>query len=435
MKQNINIRFKKKNIMKKIKIIGALLFTGILLFTSCKRKFDNPAPKTPPANSGNITIDSIFKTYVAHYATLPTPATQLFKFNSDVNLLCTVTADEISGNIYKTAYVEDATGALTVKLLNPGGLFVGDKISINLRGVILNDYGGVIQLDSVDIEKKVVKISSGNVVTPTKMTFNQLNISAPGGIKKYQSRLVLLDSVEFSAGNKNKLFADPVNKFSLDRILQNSVGKNIIVRTSGYANFAGNTIPCGVGSIVAIVGEYNGELQLTIRDYKEVNIANAGCPILIKTFDDGSVTSGGWTNYNVTANVNWKYGSYNGQSYGECSNYSGGSNTACETWLISPAVDIANALNPRFSFQNAYNFTGPAIQVLVSTNYVSGNPTAATWGTLTPALSTGGYNWVNSGNLLLGAYKSTNTRVAIKYTGTGSAGSTWEIDDIAVFAE
>ena len=127
--------------MKKLKIILSTLLLAVLFFTSCKRKFDNPAPKTPPANSGGITIDSIFKTYVAHYATLPTPATQLFKFNSDVNLLCTVTADEISGNIYKTVYVEDATGALTVKLLNAGGLFVGDKISINLRGVILNDYG------------------------------------------------------------------------------------------------------------------------------------------------------------------------------------------------------------------------------------------------------------------------------------------------------
>jgi len=37
---------------------------------------------------------------------------------------------------------------------------------------------------------------------------------------------------------------------------------------------------------------------------------------------------------------------------------------------------------------------------------------------------------VNSGDIDLSTYISTNTRVAFKYTGTENSGSTWEIDDV-----
>ena len=93
--------------MKNIKIITGVLLLGILLSTSCKKKFENPPPKTAPANTGNISIDSIFKIFVAHYVVIPTPATQLYKFNSDVNLLCTVTADEITLNIMNKTKLDE----------------------------------------------------------------------------------------------------------------------------------------------------------------------------------------------------------------------------------------------------------------------------------------------------------------------------------------
>jgi len=419
--------------MKKFSSI-VLLFAAILVFNSCKKKFDLPSTQNPPANSGNITCDSIVKKYVSYYKSSPLP-TKLFRFDTDVNLTCTVTADEISGNIYKQVYVADASGCMQIKLINGGGLFVGDQIRINLNNVVLNDYGDMVQLDSIDAEKKIVKINTGNIVTPTKMTMGQILTMSPGSLYKYQSKLVLLDSVEFVAGEKGLTFADPVNKFSFDRNIINATGQSVIVRTSGYANFAGNTIPCGKGSIVVIVGQYSSDLQLTIRDYSEVKLASGGCPIFVKTFDDGSISNGGWTNYNVTASVNWSPGSYGGRAYGQCSNYVGGSNIACETWLISPPFDISGAPNPKFSFQNAYKYTGPSLEVLVSTNYNTGNPNSATWTALSPVLSPGSFTWVNSGTLSLNSFKSSNTRIAFKYTGTGSDGSTWEVDDIAVFAE
>lgn len=419
----------------KLKNIFYLLLAVTLVSTSCKKKFDEPSPNPPTIGNNFIKIDSIYKLFTSYYVTSTVTPTKLYRFSGDVNLECVVTADESSGNIYKTAYVEDATGGLQIKLINAGGLYVGDKIRINLNNVVLNDYGNMVQLDSIDIEKRVVKVNTGNAVTATKMTFNQILAMNTGNICKYQSRLVILDSVEFSAVDKGQTFADAVNKYSIDRTLENSTGKTVLVRTSGYANFAGATVPCGKGKITAILTQYNSDVQLTIRDFAEVNMAAGGCPITLKTFEDLSLTNGGWTQYNVSGTINWTVALYSGNHYANISNYVSASNQTCETWLISPAFNLNSATNPRFAFSSAYNYTGPTLQVLVSTNYTSGDPTLATWTTLSPNLSTGGWNWAGSGQVYLASYKSANTRIAFKYTGTATSGSTWEVDNIAVYAD
>ena len=418
--------------MKKITLI-IMLVTGCL-FSSCKREYKMANPKNHAANSESITIDTIIARYKAHYNVVP-PATKLYRFTTDVSLTCTVTADEVSGNIYKTVFVQDGTGSLQIKLINSGGLYIGDQININLNGVVLNDYAKMIQLDSIDIEKRIFKINSGNIVTPVKMTMNQIMTSG-NGIYKYQSKLVLLDSVEFAAIDKGQLFSDANGKFSIDRGLQDSHGNNVIVRTSGYANFAGNIIPCGKGSLIAIMGQYNSGIQLTLRNLTEVNLGATGCPLLVKSFDDGSATSGGWINYNVTANIDWLPYNYSNQSFAKISNKVAGVYTDCISWFISPPLNISNSYSPSVCFQSAFNTPGPAVEFLVSTNYISGNPNTAAWATLNPALPLSqNYVWTNSGILSLNAYKSSNTRIAFKYTGTGSNGSIWEIDNIAVFGE
>ena len=408
----------------------------LVINVSCKKKFDLPPAQQAPAVSSYIKIDSIRKCYVKYYLQSTPPLSQWYKFRGDVNLECTVTADETSGNIYKTVYVEDATGALQVKLVNSGGLYVGDKIRINLNGVILNDYGDMVQLDSVDIEKRVVKLSSGNPVTPTLVTLNQLLAFDVNGHTPFQSRLVKINLAEFTAGSKNKPFADAVGKYSIDRMMIDpTTSISVAVRSSGYCNFANNLTPCGVGTMTLIAGQYNADLQFTIRNFSEVKLASAGCPIVMADFDGSNIFIGGWINYNVTGTVNWVGGTYSGRNYAEISNYINSANQPCETWFISPSINLTAAPNPRFSFESAYSYSGPTLEVYVSTNYSSGNPNSATWVNLNPTLSGGSFNWVNSGNISLNPYKSANTRIAFKYTGTAVAGSRWEIDDVAVFGE
>lgn len=425
--------------MKMNKLILALFV--VVLFTSCKKKFETPPREGEITPSSYITIDSIYKTFKAYYVTPTVSPTQLFRFSGDVTLECTVSADEASGNIYKSVYVQDATGGLKVNLINSGGLYTGDKIHINLNNVVLNDYGDVVQLDSIDITKRVYKLSSGNIVTPKKITFQEINtLMGFGGIYKYQSQLVLLDSVGFSPGDMMEAYADAVNKATREITLENKNGGSgtAVVRNSGYSNFASSLVPCGTGSVVMIMGQFGSTPQLTIRNLSDIKMSGGDCPLLVKSFNDNSISSPtpqkNWLNYNVTGTINWTTDTYNGQTYAYISNYVGG-NQACETWLISPAFDLTGAPSPYLSFRNAYNYTGPAVEVYVLTNYNSGNPNAAITGTLMPTLSTGSWSWVSSGNVSLTSHIGSNKRIAFKYTGTSTSGSTWEIDDIAVFAK
>ncbi len=414
-----------------MKKIFYLLFVVSLGFTSCKKKFDNPAPQGPTAVSGYITIDSIIKRYNAYYAV---PPSKVYKFTTDINVTGIVTADEISGNLYKSVYIKDATGGMKLNLTYGGGLYVGDSIRVNLNGVKLNSYGNQIQLDSIDLEKSVHKISSGTLVTPKKVTMNQLITTNTLVSQLYfQSELVELDSVEFGIGSKGVPFADAVNKASISHLLLNSFGSKVIVRTSGYSNFAASIVPCGKGKIVAIVGQYNGAIQLTIRQLGDLSISTGTCPVYVKSFNDNSITSGGWTTQNVSGNINWVTSNAGGAPtyYAAISNYISG-NQACETWLVSPPFNLTNNINPMLSFNNAYNYTGPALVAMVSTNYTGGAVSTASWTTLPYTASTGGFNFVNSGNISLNAYKTNNVTIAFKYTGTSTSGSTWELDDIAI---
>ncbi|MBS1634322.1 MAG: choice-of-anchor J domain-containing protein [Bacteroidetes bacterium] len=402
--------------MINIRTVAVLSVIGLgMTFTSCKKKYDEPPTKEIP-ESGRITIAELRAKFTG----------TSIKFQNDSNLYCVVTADEQSGNLYKNVYVRDNTGAINLRLQSSGGLYIGDSIRVNLRNCILGKYNGSFQIDSVSVDLNVVKQKSGLNPQPFVTTIDAITTNDDG-------KLIQLNNVEFVAPS-GLTYADAVNQASVSRTIQDCPGHNIIVRTSGYANFAAKPLPTGNGSLVAIVSNYNGTLQLYVRNYNDVNMNGANCTpaYLNKNFNDASATSGGWTNYNVSGTINWAtgtVGSADGSAYGTIKNYVG-SNQACETWLISPPMILSGATMPVLSFDNAWKYTGTPLQLLISTDYVSGSPATGTWTALNPTWSSGNFVWANSGLVDLSAYKANNVHIAFKYTGTTSDGSTWEIDNI-----
>jgi hypothetical protein len=246
-----------------------------------------------------------------------------------------------------------------------------------------------------------------------------------------QGALVTLDSVEFDVGNKNFPYADKVNLSSVDRDLVTSNNRFIVVRSSGYSNFANSLIPCGKGKITAVVSQYNGAIQLIIRDIKEIQLSPSACPYFSKNYDDVNILSGGWSTQNVIGANYWTVGTTNG-TYANASNYIGGTNFACENWLISPSIDLTPLTNPSLTFKTATKYSGQVLQTYVSTDYVSGSPTTATWVLLSPTVSGGDFVWTRSGYIPLNAYKTSNVHFAFKYTGSSSQGATWEVDNIGI---
>lgn len=415
--------------MKKITTNLFILITALSIISACKKEYDLPPVKSA-AELNKINIANIKAKFNTNLN---------YKFKADSSLYCVVTADEVSGNLYKDIFVKDATGALHIKLINSGGLYIGDSIRINIKGAILNDYSDLIQLDSVDSEKNIVKLSSGTNPVPMVTTIANIlaNTAATSSI---QSRLVQLNNVEFVSSDQNQTFADAVGKASINRILKSCDGKTLTVRTSGYSNFASQLTPSGNGSFIGIVSEFSGTKQMVLRNANELKMTGALCGgtntntsgYLNKNFDDNSITSGGWTKQNVSGTIDWATATFGGQTFAKISNFVSSANVPCETWLISPAINLSSSTAPVLSFNNAYKFTGAALELYVSTNYTGGLPSTATWTQINYTLSSGNYVFVSSGSLPLSAYKTANTRIAFKYKGTSSDGSTWEIDDIVV---
>jgi hypothetical protein len=426
--------------MKRI-LVNAVICCCVVAI-GCKKKFDEPPYR--PANDGARLLIGQLKSRVADSA-------MAYRFfEGDTNLYCTVTADELSGNIYKQVFVRDeAGGAIQLNLVNSGGLYAGDKIRINLNKLNIVASNQMIYLDSVDVEKNVVKLSSGNPVLPKVVTLNaviaQLDPTQAGSL---QSQLVEINGVEFIAAGRGKPFGDVTGKAANSYNIKNCSGSEAIVRTSGFANFAGKLTPEGNGKIIALVTQYKNDIQLVIRNYSEVQMNGTNCiptPTItgkiyhLKDFNDNSLTSGGWSVSTVTnSSVKWSVITYSGTPtpFAKISGFVGSANAEAECWLISPSLTIAGAANPVLIFQTAAKYSGTPLEVMVSSSYTGGAVSAATWTSLAPGYSlspsTGNYNWTSSGNISLQAYKNMSPRIAFKYKSTALAATTYELDEIAV---
>jgi hypothetical protein len=415
--------------MKNLSSILSLSLLAVLSLTTCKKERD-VTPTRDLTQGKNYTIAEL-----KALATCTNSCQR--RFTTDAYLTAIVAGDETSGNIFEELYVQDETGALRLELTDNSNFLVGDKIRVNLKGLDIgtNSQSNMIEIDSINYETQIVKTASGLAVTITDIGLNQINGSN-------FSQLVRISNVGFIPADTAELWSDPITKNSVNRTLKDCSGGTIIIRTSGYAKFAAQKTPKGNGTIIGIVTNYGSTKQFVVRDINEVNLNGSGCITYItKNFNDNSVTSGTWTSANVT-NTNtafaWGIANFtttaNSTPYGRISGFSG-SAANTENWLISPPINLSSSSNPILEFQTAAKFSGPALEVKISTNYVSGAPSTATWTDLTATLSpnTSNYTWTYSGAISLSTYKNANVRIAFRYTSSTTGGATtYQLDDINV---
>lgn len=143
----------------------------------------------------------------------------------------------------------------------------------------------------------------------------------------------------------------------------------------------------------------------------------------------------GWQKYSVSGSDSWQCSSSGQSGNGtSMSGYSGGSNHTNEDWLISPLTDFHLYNNPMLSFWCRTKYSGPLIQVLVSSNYSGGgDPNLATWNSLPAVLPTVNSDvWFLSDNINLSSFKNQPFYIAFKYTSTSSVAAIWRIDEVNV---
>ena len=137
-------------------IVKKILFSLAIIATvfGCKREYDSP-PLNVIASDGVISIATLRTISIPH------------KFSGDSTIYGIVTMDEQTGNLYKNVYVQDTSGAgMNLRLLTSGGVIEGDSVRIALKGTILTEFDGMMQLDSVDVDVNLVRQSTGHVVEP-----------------------------------------------------------------------------------------------------------------------------------------------------------------------------------------------------------------------------------------------------------------------------
>jgi len=89
--------------------------------------------------------------------------------------------------------------------------------------------------------------------------------------------LIQLDAVEFGYSELGQTYADAVNKYSENRTITDCYGNKTILRTSGFAAFAGDTLPEGNGTLTAIFSVFSSDFQLIINDTRGVQFADSRC--------------------------------------------------------------------------------------------------------------------------------------------------------------
>lgn len=405
------------------KLLG-FMAVGVILLSSCEKDFDDPTIE--PVSPGAI------KT-IADIRAMHVPGETVY-ITDDISVYGIVTIDESTGNLYKESYITDETGNLYLRFSAGSGLFIGDSVRIDLKGAKILKYNQMLQVDSLHPDNSVFKISTQNFKTPELVNISDLFDINGGVLESSQGRLIQLDNAFFIDAGQGLSYADGATQTAGSRFLITLAAEDIEVRTSGYANFANDILPTGIGTFIGVVNQYNSDIQILIRDPNELSFA--GDTPVLKAFNDESITSGGWSTQVVAGTYDWltsDQGASFDDFYAVMSNYDGVNNTTSEVWLISPSNDFSASINPILSFKNAANYSGANLEVLVSTNYDGSSlPATATWTPVSVNLSTGGFEFVPSGIVDLSSFLGANTCVAFKYTGSNSDGKTWEIDNIII---
>ena len=403
----------------------------MVLLSSCiDTEFNDPEKAVyNPGLTANTTIKDLQNLFVEE---------SLVPIDADVIILGTVIANDKTGNYYKSIVIQDSTAAIQIDLdayeLH-NKYHVGDLVYIKCNGLFIGDYGGEAKLGS-DYQGGIGRVpyafidnylfkSDGGIPIEPKLVSPPLS---PSDVNK----LILLTDVQFGLNSLGLTYGDAENQVDRDIPLENCDGNSVIIRTSGYADFARDTIASGNGYLTAVLSFYNGEAQLKLRDPNEVVFNNSRCgDVYYHSFVDQGIDD--FTSFSVTGSQAWYFDS----QYGAVMN---GFPSTNEDWLISPAYDLSDLSDMILRFRHTAGYTYPGfendLKVFVCDDYDGeSNPNSSgTWTELTGIIyPASNWSWTDSGDLDISGFNNNpNVYIAFKYTSSSSESCAWEIDNMRI---
>lgn len=400
----------------KNRVFNAFLLLALVgtMFTACKKEYPTPPIQDLP----------IGRVYTISEILALEPGTV---FNEDASVYGIITADEVSGNLYKAAFMQDrATGAAIELYLNAvSGVRIGDSVRIYLKDVTYAMYNNLPQLSNFEADGHIVILANNKPIEPALATIDEITQG------KYLAGLVRLENVKFTEQNT---FADPTTYGNRTLIDPMNPSSNVIVRTSNYANFANDSLPQGVGNLTAIATVYNSTWQLIIRSARELEFdgyvpggANdlPYCEFFASSF-------GSYTTYDVKGAQHWEID----YSTAKMTGYENSTNYENEDWLISAKFSLENVSSASMTVSyiaRYFNNVNEDVTVWVSSDYTSGDPNSANWEQI-PATWVEGSNWNDfaSTTLDLSQFLGKKVCVAVKYLSNDTKAGTIEVQSICI---
>ena len=400
----------------KNRVFNAFLLLALVgtMFTACKKEYPTPPIQDLP----------IGRVYTISEILALEPGTV---FNEDASVYGIITADEVSGNLYKAAFMQDrATGAAIELYLNAvSGVRIGDSVRIYLKDVTYAMYNNLPQLSNFEADGHIVILANNKPIEPALATIDEITQG------KYLAGLVRLENVKFTEQNT---FADPTTYGNRTLIDPMNPSSNVIVRTSNYANFANDSLPQGVGNLTAIATVYNSTWQLIIRSARELEFdgyvpggANdlPYCEFFASSF-------GSYTTYDVKGAQHWEID----YSTAKMTGYENSTNYENEDWLISAKFSLENVSSVSMTVSyiaRYFNNVNEDVTVWVSSDYTSGDPNSANWEQI-PATWVEGSNWNDfaTTTLDLSQFVGKKVCVAVKYLSNDTKAGTIEVQSICI---
>ncbi len=304
--------------------------------------------------------------------------------------------------------------------------WVDPNISGNDDGLAVDDF--TIEANPVDlIPPTLVSLSPANGTANIPINISasiQLNEEVQKGTGNIRLRHVADNSI-FQTIN----ITSPAVTVSSSSV--NITLSNLEVNTAYYVEIDNGAITDLEGnSFAGISGNSTWAFTTGINIY----VAN------FQTCTSG--ISDGFTQYSVTGTLTWACTSFGHDPNDatataslanavQMNGFSGGTNVPNVDWLISPSFDLTGTNYPLLSFWSRTAFNGQPLQLKISTDYVSGDPMAATWTDINGKFPSQTSNvWMLSENINLSAFKQENVHFAFVYISDDDEGARWTIDDI-----
>ena len=441
-------------------IIALVALIG-LTFASCEREYDAPLLTEPTVEIGDEGIITIAK-YKEMFTSVPEEGKII---EEDFAIRAVVVGNDISGNIYKQIYVEDATGGLSIGIDQnniANDYPVGQEVVIKLQGLAATSYGGVIQLGMNNNNPKNTRIPYE--IAKKHLLKNQWpdakkampKVTTIGSITDAMiGTLIQLEGVYFEKGGELNYADQETN--AINRILRDKSGKSLYVRNSKYATFANDKLPKGNGTVVAILSKFGSDYQLFLRsaddcfgfsgkepetsggtDTPTPDQPSTGAVIYSEEF---SSDLGKMTPISVAGAQTWRVNT--AYKNANMSGFADGKSNANEDWLVSPAFDLAAAKSFSISFEHTINKGNVANmkseQTLWASDNYSGDVKSATWTQVTITTYPTGTDWnyVKSGaiNLPASLLGKANVVFAFKYLATDASSANWQIRALKVTSD